>query len=1349
MIDSPEKPLSKEQKVQKETEVRIKTADAIKNDFINFQIISEEIKNETDRFDNEKVQYAKDIPKVIKDRGNNRTNIGRIAEAVKQTLIAIKIDRKPDGTYSDDHNIFPPASRNTIRRLALSIDVNDINERNAVFLYSIFNLGYTDRLKDAPEIKSAFNSIKTLEFIDINLHDKIAKGFQECILSLPGLSDDERKNYIESLKTDSQKKAESSVSEKTKQELEKLRDESESIMHAIHDAVEQMTDPTRNANRLDNLVGDDRLTKTIKAERDAEIENRLYHMKTDLWVGMNDLIRYDKKGDFTIPTDDDLLHSISGYRSKFENYFKRGIIKPDEYTQLVQSLNRYKEIAMIQLNEMRKNQGRALQYLADTYSGVTWERKEYDLIGALDSTDKLREKVSEYNNLDTYDDWKRFYKDIKGVFEQLFEIPQAKPKQFWEQAFNPLHEGFFYQMMVQKLRGLGEIIKTDEYFRNKKVWVDDIFDELSPHDVEFSTEPGHMKLSGRKLVQVGVSTALKTVLHDQMIHLQDVREYLHNISIISLMGMGWDKMAEYSARLDIKNIDLLFYTTEGLSEAYNTYLQSMYQELAINGHMMWTNFGKKNNFGLDPIEERTYRQLAALRGVTDLDNKEIKRLIKIAGDLSKGVFGEFWGAAMTSRFPLLTKDIYELDAKGNKIIDPVTKQWRIKQKALAPSYLSISYPGLEKMLKDLDIDYQLQRFTHPRFWDSLRYAFAPRDVKNHHIYREYQNIPHGEIYTYGRMDDNAFLQGRNDKMATFDSKYIMWKDKMRTSSVDFFLRGAWRFYQYEKYFVYKKDADNKMIIDPARNNQPILDFHATMKKLQGLGPYAVQLFIDDFFDNVGRENKFKDIKASESDMGTLGIEDLAKDVISDLVSKFEQNPNYKNEFGNYRAKGSLSDTEQKLVKRLLQKEYIFERLAAMRPTHFLAMETQRYTPENEILLTTRMETALKNIFKGAYPNNYIKGNLLPIYIGALEMVENKIYQNKKAEWRKSMDSGVWPTDDTLKYTLTDADFNNPEVKKALISYYHLSRTQSGAIPLEGAFIQLQDEEFFHHVKTMFSELRKGIDDPNRKDEFSDSQTLVERYSLLMSQRLGNVNYYIKGNLFDFSEFMFQQAGSRSPERMWGEVGAIATKMTPALTEIIYSKIGELVKTEYPDNHAFEKAVTEKLVEPFRKWFDAVNVVDPEGAMRESVYLVTFLAQALGKDRNMRMKVLGDIMSSFARRTWGTQGSLITDFFWSTVRRPTTSLDSDGIETLVHTLLSSVNMPLTKNKIVGTKKGPFGIQIPDMKDEWGDRNMELVEEINGVRMRDRLWEASPIFPVIFLLIALMLAKLAWDKDKKKG
>lgn len=1356
--------LSSQEKARLVAETQQKIESAIVHEFLDIQTISEDIRTETDNSDKDKVQIVQGIPKSIKEKNNNIDNLNNITKIVRQTLIAIKTKDhaiKGDAQLHDFPDL-QSQSYQILRSLANSIDLNDVNENNAIYLNRIIKLGYEGQLDSPRQLVDAFNQVKFLEFIDNGIFEKIASQFQS-IVRQSNIPDKEQ--VIESLKTESQKKEEGTSGTKTQQELAELHEKSNRIIAEISSLLHNITDAENplNKERIERMTGDNKLTKAKPDEREQEKINKLLDIGTNLGLGFRDMFRIDQDGKIIIPTDEDIIHAITGFRAKVTHYFEKGIIERGEYEQLYTKLNEYKEIALKQLIELRKNQGRGLSYAAEV-SGVRFNDVEHRLIDALDNPNILKnlvqmdKKQGGYNNFDSSDDWNRFYTDVKNLFERVFEIPQSKPREFWESAFDPLHEKFFYKMLLQSLRGLGDDIMSDDYFKNKKVWIKDFYDELSEHDVEDSNIAGHLKLTGKKLVHIPIGIALKRVLNDQMIDLQEIREYLHNTSIISLKGMGFDKMAEYSANLDIKSIDLLFHTTENLSEAYNFYVQSLYQELALNGHMMWTNFGKKNAFGLDSVEERVYRQLAALKGISIPDDKEIMRLIKMAGDLSKGVFGEFWGAAMTARFPLLTSVVYEeveKNGKKVKVIDPVTKQWKVKEVTLGASYLSIHYPGLEKMLKDLDIDYQLQRFDHARYWQELRNAYAPRDLKGKKAFHDYYWKHHGEIYKYRRKDNDAFLQGRDAEMAEFDNKYVMWKDKMRTSSIDMFLRGAWRFYQYEKYFTYKKDENGKTIIDPTRNNKPILDFDETMKRMQGIGPYMVMTFIDDFFDYGGREQKYKEVRgAGESETSTLGIQDLA----SHIIDKITKDPKYIHLFPEYNAKGTLPKSEQKNLQLLLHKIYIFDRIAKMRPTHYLAMETMRFTTKGEELLTWRLEQQLRDFFTEDYAKNYIKGSLLPIYIGALELVENKVYQKKKVAWRECMEKDYfpknqYPNDDPLDYELSEADFSDAEVKQALINYFHLAKTQAGAQPSAGKFITLQDEDFLDHIKTLFGTLKKGIDDPDhsRKDEFNNNQELTYRYASLMNNgNMGNIKHYFKGNLFDFSEFMFQQAGSRSPERMWAEVGAIATKMTPSLKAIIYDQIPELVKVEYSDIHAFEKAVGDKLIKPFKEWYDAIAIIDPDQGMREAVYLVTYIAQVMAKDRGMRYKVVGDLLSSFARRTWGTQGSLMTDHFWNTLRRPTTALDSDGVEMLVHTLLSSINMPLAEKDIIGYKKNWLGIQVPEFDEEkYWDRNMELVEEMNGVRMRDRLLEAAPIAPVIFLLIAFLLAKMALDKDKRKG
>ena len=83
------------------------------------------------------------------------------------------------------------------------------------------------------------------------------------------------------------------------------------------------------------------------------------------------------------------------------------------------------------------------------------------------------------------------------------------------------------------------------------------------------------------------------------------------------------------------------------------------------------------------------------------------------------------------------------------------------------------------------------------------------------------------------------------------------------------------------------------------------------------------------------------------------------------------------------------------------------------------------------------------------------------------------------------------------------------------------------------------------------------------------------------------------------------------------------------------------------------------------------------------------------------------------------------------------------------------MPRKKENQIGTKDLKIGNTtllksfIPEY-DEGNPNKVYLEQMIDafGVGMKQRLIEASPMVPVIILLIIAYLAKLAADKDKQK-
>ncbi|MDO8610580.1 MAG: hypothetical protein Q7R95_08595 [bacterium] len=1333
MVNTPENPpLTAEQQAQLVAQTHQKTKSVIIQEFINIQNDAESVRRDNDSSDLDKIKTIEGIPNSVKDKNNNRQKLQNVTDVVKQTFAAIQLSKRGAADMFD----LPTSTTGlkVLETLASSMNVGDINEKNSLYLYEVIRKANNNELNDAAQFVSTFESIKYLQYTDKNLHRKISETFQSQVMIL-NIDFQEKTQVLSQLKTDDQKQQEKTGDVQNSPEIILQRAEKG---RELNNNLRQLVDGSVTETALKQSDEFDRVEKRMKRQEEEqlkqnEIITEIDRIKNSIIFGFEEVKTAASK---MKANPQEVKSKMDDLRRLLKNHYSSGLFDAETYKIYTDLIDQNEILIAEKMRGETVNQGRGSMLSTIQNYDMSWNQDEQNLILALDDPDQLVSLAqTKYGDLDE-DGWKLFQSDIKQVFERMFEVAQSRPNDFWSESFSMYREDPAFKSLISQLNKLSESLGKHAYFRGKKVIVDGFTIQSDPLQLE-SAKVAPLRQTAERKISMDFSKSLETIANE-MIDLKNMMEYTHNINVISNQGLGFDKIAEYSAKVDMRNVDSLFYKNQELVMAYNMYIQNMYQEFSLNYHIMPTDFGNRDKFNLDSIEWRTYRQLAASGGIKEVGDKKLIRMIRLASGLAKGVFGEYWGAALTARLPM------EIDYSGDK-------------PKLKSSFQSMNNAGLEKMLLTVDLDLLLQRYNLPRYWPKMRYAFAPRDFNDEKVRKKYHDNDHADIYKFGDKADTAWFNGRDNELAEFDDDFAFLSEHTRTSSIDMFLRGAWRFQQIRRFYTYEETSLGSGVYNRDPKGKLILNYETTLKKLQGIGPFAVKMFIDDFFEDRDWSNE----TSSEAQLSFLKVTDFTPDFIK---KHFPANFKIKSEDELKKMTSKEIGEYFKPMKKHLYKTLIFDQLAAHRLTQFIAMESPRFMPEGETRLTSRMELKLNELFAGKYKKMYVKDHLMPMFIGALELTENEVWKIKKDEWRKRIDNNDWIFKDAQgeeidilgeKNGLKEIDFDDPKMKEKLINYYHLTRDQLGAVVEIGhAPINLNDEEFLSHVKIMFKTLREGINDTDRlyTDRLDkvggDKQELTTRYANLMAKNIGYIDHYLKGNLFDFSEFYIQQSGSRSPERMWGEVAGIATKMTPALRAIFTEAIPELVKKTYANQQELEQAIDNTIAKPFKEYFDAISGIDTPQALGDAKYLVAYIAALVGKDRMFRTKLIGSGAQDFARRMWGTQASFMTDHFKSVIDRPTTAFDSEQIWTLTHKLLNMVNIPIDKKKITGykEKKNFLGVHEPISGKEL--HNLQQVIEVLGVTKGERIKEAIPMLAPIILLILFMLAKMALDKDKKK-
>lgn len=1340
-----------EAQMQREQEIeRIKqfilrnNAQQNRQNFDDAQTDVDEIKRDIENNIDE-IEFGKQLPSQVENSPEKKRKVIHITEVVKQTLIAIQEDRIQ--TAAAD------TSKEVLRKIAFDRNIlMRVNEKNCVYIDEIIKRGLNNQLNSIDHLIDAFRAIRNLEFLDEEVHNIMARKLQDIARELGGSEE-----QLNELRTDKQIKGDAELGVE-----KRIRDKDEAIaihnnaINAIYAVADSLT-----TTRIDGTTIDATIREEIKnlglnntaldqkrLERIDAIKFEIKQLASDVLKTRDPDIQIlrdptktyeEKRKQFGIGNPEDISKNVGRFKSRMLEYRMKGLISYQEYNRLCNSIDDVQKVAIQELQRLSSNIGGTLSQLAAQYLSLQKNSIEEKLIQALEGYDSFKESLRDksklggrydFTNVDPAErtrSWELFSEDVQNLFEKLFKKASMRPNDFWNEGFYEFHEGQMFKKMVDSLVSLGEQIKNDPDMNVAiKIWDFDSQDELFK-TIEDDRVP-NPRLADIKYVDRSFGEEIGRVLAIKMINLKNISEYTHNISVITQLGMGFDKIAEYSARVNMRDIDWLFKATPGLTEAYNLYITNMGQELATNNYVFRQNFGQKDHENFDSIERMTYDQLRAILQGKD---EKIERLVRLAAGLAKGVYGEFWGTALTARLPSAYTQ----------------EEGRLKRLA---TYQSLSMPGIEKMLGQLNMDLNLQRFHLPRYWEDIRYVYAPRDYSKHG-----KKLPywwrHGEVKELKDLYEDAVFDGREDILADFEEDFKFFCDSMTTLSVDLFLRGGWRFYEYRKFLVWKTEADGRAV---RRNGKLVVDVGATLKNVKGIGPYLTKVFIDDLFK--------KETDYFEGDTSQLYHDDV--------------------DFRNLAREAGLSEADlkksdkQAIFKEFLYDKLIFQHLNKVHPTIFLMLERIRFMPKDEVnhqrgTILGRLIEYLKNIHPSEYyqESTLLTSDVLPMYLGALEMLENLEWKRHKTDWKQNRENGVYnPVNDPLDY-----EFNEDAIdryKEQLKQFFDHNRRRIGT---KANKIEYNDGLFREHLKGFYRAFRTAIDEP-RWSRCNHTQgrreTLGQRHARFLRKGMAYVENAIAGNLFDFSEFYMHQAGSRLVERQFGEVGKHTMEMTPALQKIIFNGLPNLELMNFENIHQFEQAVGKHIGEDLVKIDAAVQMIDKNQALALDRDLITFLAQIIRDDRVYSVKVIGDLARTKYRMKYGKQASLLTDHFKHTIRDPRYSKTSDQIEAMVHTLWRLVHGPIDEDKIVGEEPIKiFGRTIPMSKKikifgkeytipilpgkpkkiEGSEPiNLEGIIESLRVAPKYRLLETSPMLPVVFLLIILLLAKQAFDKLKKK-
>ncbi len=908
-------------------------------------------------------------------------------------------------------------------------------------------------------------------------------------------------------------------------------------------------------------------------------------------------------------------------------------------------------------------------------------------------------------------DFDKFTQDIRSIFEETMSIIDNRPHEFFDQAFSPIsYQAQFFNTLQLKLISLGREIAGDPELSGDEVEVTEV-DFLPDDNAQLEVGMPKQRMAHFKKKNINLAEAMGEYLSNKMIKLRSITEYLHNTEVISYQGLGFEQLAKYSETLSTEDIDRLFYEDQELTDVYNLFIRNLMDEVAMNAHVVISDFGHTDSTNLNFIQRRAYYQMLSRKGVPTGNGEEkyamdrmLKRKVRMASGISMGATGEFWGLLLTSRMPL-SYEPYKVPNPKYDPKHPGKEPEKITKYRVKTLYTGAQHGGYEKMIGTLDLDLALQRFGNPFILPVIRYVYQPRDPKKYAgAYRDAYN--HTEVYRVRDEVEDAYVSGRSDYLANFDENNVILSEWLKGNTIDLFYRGGWRFLECRTFLRYKnKEAT-------------VLDFERSINNLKKIGLFAVKYFIDNL-----------------ADVKSLDAEDINK-VLGIRV-----------------AGANLSDDQKRAFKLTCYERFIFDRIKKLYPSKFISLERRRYTPKGESFIQDDVVARLKEVFPSLRPE-FVEEKLLKLFTSSVELAE-KMY------WK---DPGYDQQDKLLdrEGELDESILESEPIKTSLLRFFDYYKRDTGIIQSGDDRLSMREmtnEQYLNGLKEFFKALKESINKERwiRQDK-KTRETISQRYAKLLSGPIGGLEFDISGDDFDFSNFLIEQGGKRVFARMLGETQSVEGKMNPGFVKLINESLPAFVKGHYPSNKELEQAITELFAKVIKEIASPVSAYGGKDAYQETVYrLMVFMDRLVSKDRMFRIVGVGGAWQDFVRRKWGTQATLMSDYFRKFYSRDVTELNSDQSYLLGKAIANYCDLPWKQEQVtsyqdVGGLGKLLGLRKPVYNEgassgfKW---NFDLFKKVAGhTNGANTVEKFIPIGTLVLFLIIMQMMRQANEANKKK-
>jgi hypothetical protein len=362
-------------------------------------------------------------------------------------------------------------------------------------------------------------------------------------------------------------------------------------------------------------------------------------------------------------------------------------------------------------------------------------------------------------------------------------------------------------------------------------------------------------------------------------------------------------------------------------------------------------------------------------------------------------------------------------------------------------------------------------------------------------------------------------------------------------------------------------------------------------------------------------------------------------------------------------------------------KYIFDDLSKRFATSLIAFEQPRYMPENENTLYTALNTYVEKLpIFANLPPNVLQTEVYPIYIDAIHTIERQ-------KWEK-FKSKEGDTEAQIKRQLedpkdiTDADFDDPDIKSKLRTHYKLNQERMGAITENKYKLEADFEEYYESLKGFHKKLLQERD----KDRYNrvsvlkrKRESLSKRYAHMLAIDQGGINQAMGGSYFDFS-LETQQGGVEAVNRLSSDVNKSA-EMTEAWEKLTgdggaLEKFAQSEANEEDEIKTGTKAIAEAVAGIVKYPYS----FSPDMGNMYKVRHEIFWARAFAKPEVFK-GLFGPLHEQNWKNLGGGQSSLFAEYYQRVIgRSDVTVLDSDQIRTMLKTFEHELRIPPKKFEV---------------------------------------------------------------------